>query len=162
MTVICKYVITTIIINQKKITKMGPSEKKEPKKKKEYVIAWLNGSCDEYIIHICNSRPNLITQLKNIYGNKERDCTSHGSPGARMMSRRFRDCCTPNSWVKGGQLIYIYRTDNIYLYTYIRALWQQAASPGKRCDSSTSVHENIKPAESVTLDGLKSDLIPLN
>jgi len=34
MTVICKYVITTIIINQKKITKMGPSEKKEPKKKR--------------------------------------------------------------------------------------------------------------------------------
>ena len=43
------------------------------------------------------------------------------------------------------------------------ALWKQAASPGERCDGSTSVHENnIKPAESVTLDGLKSDLLHFN
>ena len=75
-----------------------------------------------YIIHICYSRPHLMVQLKNIYGNKKRDCTSHGSPGARMMSRRFRDCCTPDSWAKGGQSIYIYRTDNIYLYTYISGI----------------------------------------
>ena len=48
----------------------------------------------------------------------------------RMMSRRFRDCCTPNSWVKGGELIYIYRTDNIYLYTYISGITSGPFSGG--------------------------------